>query len=102
MLSRVRALEPPPALTVIAPPLGSTRQQWAVIDLDISRNPVGTDRAVDLIVRCQNYGPPSSDPLAVTVIVDDVPVASRTLDFSGDEAAEVRISHRFRSAGPHR
>jgi aerotolerance regulator-like protein/VWA domain-containing protein len=74
----------------------------ALTDLTLSREVVGTDRAVRIDVKLLNAGTLPLAPGEVTLAIDGRDLAPRSVGALAPNAAEtVRFEHRFIAPGPH-
>jgi len=74
----------------------------AVVGVDLSREVVGTDRAVEINVRIANAGPQPIEGLPVMLLVDGKAVKTDTVaDIDSGAVGAVSFQHRFAAPGPH-
>ena len=74
----------------------------AVVDIAVSREVVGTDRAVEIDVKIANAGSQPVEALPVMLLVDGKAVKTVTAtDIDGGAEGAVSFQHRFADPGPH-
>jgi hypothetical protein len=95
-------MTPPPDFVLRTLPGPKRFRNAGVAAIDFSREAVGADREVGILVRVENTGSEAVTPSELTLKIGEDVLTDRTIGQIEPGASEsIRFPYRFREAGPH-